>query len=126
MDDFYSQIAATVHELLSEAGIELPKTEIDPVAVAFVEDIAATARKYTDQLPALAQAAEEATAEERYSVKGETTYRGYYHPSPVQELIVTNITRGRLVKKPPASGSYYHYRFDGDGMRLEDSHTEKA
>ena len=42
-------------------------------------------------------------------------YRGYYHPSLVQELIVTNVTRGRLVKKPPLSGSYYQYSFDAEG-----------
>ena len=115
MDNF-EQIASMVSEMMKSYGLELPKNDIR--GEAFVNSIAEIAHQYADRSASLEKAALEATATEQYSVKGESTYRGYYHPSPVEELIVTNITRGRLVKKPPASGTYYHYRFDGDGKLI--------
>ncbi len=114
--DNIDQIASMVQKMLDMSGIELPQNDIQ--GEAFVRSIAEIAHQYADQSATLEKEAQEATAAEQYSVKGEATYRGFYHPSPVQELIVTNTTRGRLVKKPPVSGNYYHYRFDCDGKLI--------
>ena len=118
--DRFDQIAAMMQDLLEKSGIELPQNQMAPdsQAEAFVSSIADIAGQYAGQSSRLQEAAEEATATVQFSVKGDSMYRGYYHPSPVQELIVTNVTRGRLTKKPPLSGSYYQYWFDADGNLL--------
>ena len=43
-------------------------------------------------------------------------HRGYYCPSPVIDLIVGNLKRGRIVKKAPKAG--YRYAFDAEGNML--------
>ncbi len=125
--DQFDRIAAMMQDLLQKSGIELPEHQMAPdsQAEAYVSSIADMAGRYAEQASRLQEAAEEATATVQYSVKGESMYRGYYHPSPVQELIVTNVTRGRLTKKPPLSGSYYQYRFDADGNLLSVNQYQK-
>ena len=127
--DQFDRIAAMMQDLLQKSGIELPEHQMAPdsQAEAYVSSIADMAGRYAEQASRLQEAAEEATATVQYSVKGESMYRGYYHPSPVQELIVTNVTRGRLTKKPPLSGSYYQYRFDADGnlLSVDQYHKKK-
>lgn len=47
---------------------------------------------------------------------GSSLYRGYYHPSPVYDLLVGNVKRGRLVKNIHGSlAPCHHYLFDKDG-----------
>ena len=55
---------------------------------------------------------EKALAETRYTEYakgGKTFHRGYYCPSPVQDLIVGNANRGRLLKRRPAVNYDYIY-----------------
>jgi hypothetical protein len=46
-----------------------------------------------------------------------TLYRGYYHPSPVYDLIVGNTKRGRLVRNPVTAQLSHCYYYD-DQRRL--------
>ena len=39
-------------------------------------------------------------------------YRGYYCPSPVDDVICGNVSRGRLLKRPPRSLPAFEYGFD--------------
>lgn len=51
----------------------------------------------------------------RFGKGGETFHRGYYLPSPVKDIFITNKTRGRLIKRPRKNGAYdYRYWFDQD------------
>lgn len=46
---------------------------------------------------------------------GSTLHRGYYHPSPVYDLIVGNTKRGRLCRKLRVTPKLaHHYYFDSD------------
>lgn len=44
-----------------------------------------------------------------YSKGGEGTHRGYYCPSPVIDLVIGNVSRGRLLKRRPAANYDYIY-----------------
>lgn len=50
-----------------------------------------------------------------YSKDGEAIHRGYYCPSPVLDLVIGNLKRGRILKRKPDFGKYtYEYGFDKD------------
>ena len=57
-----------------------------------------------------------------------TLHRGYYHPSPVYDLIVGNTKRGKLTRKLPTTNSIvYRYIFDQNGvMRCVDRPHKNA
>lgn len=48
---------------------------------------------------------------------GSTLHRGYYHPSPVYDLIVGNTKRGRLIRNPITTNTSHCYYYD-DQRRL--------
>lgn len=49
------------------------------------------------------------TCYREYSKGGEGTHRGYYCPSPVIDLLIGNVSRGRLLKRRPAANYDYIY-----------------
>ena len=49
------------------------------------------------------------TCYREYSKGGEGTHRGYYCPSPVIDLLIGNVSRGRLLKRRPAVNYDYIY-----------------
>ena len=49
------------------------------------------------------------TCYREYSKGGESMHRGYYCPSPVYDLLVGNVNRGRLLKRRPAVNYDYIY-----------------
>ena len=49
------------------------------------------------------------TCYREYSKGGESTHRGYYCPSPVIDLLIGNVSRGRLLKRRPAVNYDYIY-----------------
>ena len=49
------------------------------------------------------------TCYREYSKGGEGTHRGYYCPSPVIDLVIGNVSRGRLLKRRPAVNYDYIY-----------------
>lgn len=55
----------------------------------------------------------------QYSCGGQTISRGYYCPSLIEELVVTNVTRGKLLKQlTKKSRPDYCYYFDNDMLVL--------
>ena len=49
------------------------------------------------------------TCYREYSKGGEGTHRGYYCPSPVIDLVIGNVSRGRLLKRRPVVNYDYIY-----------------
>lgn len=88
--------------------------------VKVIAELVSIKQKYADKLLELRTAAEEKIVRLEYSKGGETIHRGYYCPSPVLDLIVGGMKRGRLFKKKkPEFGNYsYEYGFDKDGRLL--------
>ena len=71
-----------------------------------------------DELNAKFSAVPVAKYEYCNGVKG-GVWRGYYHPSPIGDIVVGNASRGRRVTHP-RKGCYYRYRylFDENGKLL--------
>lgn len=55
-----------------------------------------------------------AVREEYGSCAGLTLHRGIYHDGDAMEIAVTNVSRGKKLKKPPVGKNYYRYLFDKD------------
>lgn len=85
-----------------------------------IAELVSIKQKYEDKLSQLRTAAEEKIVRLEYSKGGETIHRGYYCPSPVLDLIIGGMKRGRLFKKKkPEFGNYsYEYGFDMYGRLL--------
>lgn len=124
MDEF-EKMMAEFDEWSVEAKKQIKASvQIDPSKLdAFVKVIAelvSIKQNYADQLSELRTAAEEKIVRFEYSKGGETIHRGYYCPSPVLDLIIGGMKRGRLFKKKkPEFGNYsYEYGFDMEGRLL--------
>ncbi|QIZ08579.1 hypothetical protein HFZ78_19230 [Priestia megaterium] len=117
MAEFNDWLVDAKKKIKDSVQIDLSKLD------AFVKDIAelvSIKQKYADKLLELRTAAEEKIVRLEYSKGGETIHRGYYCPSPVLDLIIGGMKRGRLFKKKkPEFGNYsYEYGFDKDGRLL--------
>ncbi|WP_374967151.1 hypothetical protein [Lysinibacillus sp. RS5] len=124
MDEF-ENIMAEFNDWLVDAKKQIKNSgQIDQSKLdAFVKVIAVLVsikQKYADKLLELRSAAEEKIVRLEYSKGGEIIHRGYYCPSPVLDLIVGGMKRGRLFKKKkPEFGNYsYEYGFDKAGRLL--------
>lgn len=52
---------------------------------------------------------------EEFCIGGELLHRGYYCPSLISDIVISNVKRGRLVKKEPTNKEeYFRYGFDKD------------
>ena len=68
--------------------------------------------QYKDSFEDLYQGIAERVHRREYASGGEGTHRGYYYPS-ILDLIVTGVSRGKLLKRKPRNGcSVYEYLFD--------------
>lgn len=55
----------------------------------------------------------------QYAVGGDGVHRGYYHPSPVGDLVIGNVNRGKKLKRPTMfSNIKYEYSFSSDDKLL--------
>lgn len=102
-----------------KASVQIDPSKLDAF-VKIIAELVIIKQYYADQLPELRTAAEEKIVRLEYSKGGETIYRGYYCPSPVLDLIIGGMKRGRLFKKKkPEFGNYsYEYGFDMEGKLL--------
>ncbi len=72
---------------------------------------------YEDNLDELYIQAENSIVRKEYGRGGEVMHRGFYCPSPIQDIIIGNCNRGRLIKNPRKPPDY-EYGFDQDGKLL--------
>ena len=77
------------------------------------ERLAEIAMQYKDNCQQLYDELSSDVVRYEYAVRGETLYRGYYCPSPVQDIVIGNCKRGKLLKKLTIlSKPTYKYGFD--------------
>lgn len=124
LDEFENMISEFSEWLVDEKKKIEDSVQIDISKLdAFIKVIAklvSIKQKYADKLSELRSAAEAKIVRLEYSKGGETIHRGYYCPSPILDLIIGGMKRGRQFKrKKPEFGNYsYEYGFDMDGRLL--------
>lgn len=75
--------------------------------------------EYNNKFDEMYHEARSKTIRKEYSVKGDNIYRGYYCPSPVQDLVIENSTRGKLLKTVTRRSKPSHeYSFDSAGRLI--------
>lgn len=121
MDEFEKMMAEFDEWLVDakkqiKASVRIDSSKLDAF-VKIIAELVSIKQKYEDKLSELRTAAEERIVWLEYSKGGETIHRGYYCPSPVLDLIIGGMKRGRLFKKKkPEFGNYsYEYGFDMNG-----------
>lgn len=83
------------------------------------------AAKYQPYLKRYAHDARAKVAYERYGTRS-NLHRGYYCPSLIEDLVVGNTHRGRLLKNKPLNKPQYTYGFDeNDNLILANSPWSK-
>ncbi len=91
---------------------------IDEVA-AEKADLKRVCLAYHDQKEKLKRQIREKEASREYAMGGQLMPRGYYCPSLIRDIVISNVNRGRLLdKKPRRVKCYYEYVFDKDHKLL--------
>ena len=67
--------------------------------IADCDRLAKIAMKYQDQCLTLKDQLSKEVTTEKYGIGGGMMYRGYYCPSPILDIVIGNINRGRLSKR---------------------------
>lgn len=74
---------------------------------------AALAEEYKDTAAELYNNAEKSIVREECAVRGEVLHRGYYHPSPIFDIVIGRCNRGNLLKRiNKRSKITFRYGFD--------------
>ncbi|MBE7067626.1 MAG: hypothetical protein E7385_08765 [Ruminococcaceae bacterium] len=75
--------------------------------------LAKLAEKYKEKISELYNTIAKCVIREECSVDGESLFRGFYHPSPIFDIVVGNCNRGRLLKRiTKKSRVTFKYGFD--------------
>jgi hypothetical protein len=78
------------------------------------------ARKYINKQKQIMDDITIAIAHKKYGVGGECLHRGYYCPSIIEDIVSGNISRGRLLSRPPAQKpASFTYYFDYIGRLVK-------
>jgi hypothetical protein len=84
-----------------------------------ISELGCIRNEYEEQLLRLRTLTEKEIVNVQYSKGGETLHRGYYCPSPVLDLIVGGLKRGKLYKRKPDFGRYsYEFCFDSNNRLI--------
>ena len=75
----------------------------------FLKEAKQYRQQYEAQIPRLIQMAKEDAARVEYAKGGKTLHRGYYFPGLMQDIMVGNINRGRLLRKKMKSPDFCYY-----------------
>lgn len=116
---------AAIEELIKEikregknSGIQMDTDKLNEFKDIILE-LTSIGNKYKDKISQLRTSTEKEIIKYEYSKGDETIHRGDYCPSPILDLIVGNLKRGRLFKRTPAFGRYsYEYGFDTNNRLL--------
>ncbi|MED4462541.1 hypothetical protein [Metabacillus fastidiosus] len=115
MDEFelmLEEIRNSTMETLKNSTIQIDQEKLEKFK-GIISELVSIRNKYKEQLPYLRTLTEKEIVNFRYSKGGEAIHRGYYCPSPVLDLIVGGLKRGKLFKRKPDFGRYsYEYCFD--------------
>ena len=88
-----------------------------------VERLSEMAAKYGSLCNGLKKQLDEEVVSVQFATGGDIMHRGYYCPSPVQDIVVGGCKRGKLLKQPNANGKFnYKYGFDSNGKMITVEH----
>ena len=80
--------------------------------------------KYSNSYEQLLEATMKPTLEKQYGRGGECIHRGYYCPSPVKDILIGNLNRGKLLKTQRSAGTAdYCFYFDKDKLVMVDKYA---
>lgn len=80
--------------------------------------------KYCNSYEQLLEATMKPTLEKQYGRGGECIHRGYYCPSPVKDILIGNLNRGKLLKtQRSADTADYCFYFDKDKLVMVDEYA---
>ena len=85
------------------------------------------AQKYVDEFDAFFTLAEKTVRDTQYGTGGTLIHRGYFCPSHIIDIVVGNVSRGRLSKKPGRKPVDYIYGFDNSNhlITIKKSHSRE-
>lgn len=84
------------------------------------------AEDYAPRLPEIWEELSAQTVRQEFSRGGEVIHRGYYCPSPVQDLVIGNNGRGKLLKGKPKTPPSFTYGFNADGELITVSSASRG
>lgn len=73
------------------------------------KELISFADKYKDKFEDLCNIIKEKTIRTEYSVGGNYLHRGFYCPSPIEDIVIGNIKRGRLTKNCEKKDFEYYF-----------------
>jgi len=80
------------------------------------ERLSKVAAEYADQLQTWKDTLRQEVEYEEHSTKGEVLHRGFYCPSPIQDIVIGNSNRGRLLQRmTKRSKPTFKYGFNSKG-----------
>ncbi|MCM3115723.1 hypothetical protein M3610_10525 [Neobacillus sp. MER 74] len=101
-------------EALKNSNIQIDQDKLNNFK-SIISELVSFRNKYEKKRSQLRSLAEKEIVNTQYSKGGEAIHRGYYCPSPVLDLIVGGLKRGKLFKRTPDFGRYsYEYCFDAN------------
>ena len=101
-------------QALKNANIQIDQNKLNKFK-AIISELVSYRNEYENKQSQLRALAEEEIVNVQYSKGGEAIHRGYYCPSPVLDLIVGGLKRGKFFKRKPNFGRFsYEYCFDSN------------
>lgn len=117
MDDFESMLNELEQSAIKEiknSNFKIDKAKLNNFK-NIISELVIIRNGYANKLSQFRTSTEKEIVNVEYSKGGETIHRGYYCPSPVLDLIIGNLKRGKLLKRKPDFGKYsYEYGYDTD------------
>ena len=81
--------------------------------------------EYEHQYDSLAETISDDGLRRKYGKGGEMLHRGALCPSPIYDLVIGNVRRGRVLMQPPKDAQPdYVYYFCGDKLRIADKYDD--
>lgn len=121
MDEFelmLEEIRNSTIQRLKNSNIQIDQEKLKKFK-GIISELVSIRNEYEEQLHRFRTLTEKEIVNVQYSEGGETIHRGYYCPSPVLDLIVGGLKRGKLYKRKPDFGKYsYEYCFDSNNRLI--------
>jgi hypothetical protein len=104
--DFLKQ--TETYSKIAEDKIKTALNRLDSIFKEYQSNCKSLYEKLTDKI-----------YRKEYAVKGENLHRGYYCPSPIDDIIIGNAPRGKILKRVTSrSKPRYEYDFDEEGKLI--------
>jgi hypothetical protein len=129
MDDFermLEEMQQFTREEIKKSNIQIDKVKLNNFK-NIIAELVSIRNENADKMSQFQTSTEKDIVKVEYSKGGETIHRGYYCPSPVLDLIVGNLNRGKILKKKPDFLKYaYEYGFDNENRLVKVKKVNKV